>query len=274
MEHETYAPIIEKYLPRIKQMRFLDDDFMSAAFDDNNESTQFVLRTILGRDDLQVQSVTAQREFKNIYGRSVRLDVYATDKAGRQYDVEIQRADRGAGERRARYHQSIMDTNHLPAGASTEQLPEVYVIFFTEHDVRGKNFPIYHVERVIRETGERFEDGEHIIYVNGAYQDDGSALGSLIADFRESDPDKLRNAPLAKRMKYLKENGKGRDHMCRIMEELIKEERAEVRHEEFLRSVKKMREKGFSMADMADISERPEAEVIAALHELGLSVPN
>ena len=33
-----------------------------------------------------------------------------------------------------------------------------------------KGLPLYHVERIIQETKERFEDGSHIIYVNGSYK--------------------------------------------------------------------------------------------------------
>lgn len=277
MTENIYEPIIEKYLPKIKEMRLLDDDFMSAAFDNNIEGTQIVLRTILDKNDLTVERVTSQRELKNIYGRSVRLDVYATDSAGKRYDIEIQRADSGAGEKRARYNQSLMDANHLPAGADHESLPEIYVILFTEHDVRGKGLPVYHVERVVMETGELFQDGEHIVYVNGAYQDDGSALGTLIADFRQSDPDKVRNESLAKRMKYLKESTEGVSHMCRIVEEIVKKERAEEReealNEAFLQFVQSMSEQNFSLAQMTTLSKRSEEEVVAALKSLGLPVP-
>ena len=228
-----------------------------------------------------VERVTSQRELKNIYGRSVRLDVYATDSTGKKYDIEIQRADRGAGEKRARYNQSIIDTNNLPAGKDTNDLPEVYIIFFTEHDVREKGLPVYHVERVVVETGELFNDGEHIIYVNGAYQDDGSALGSIISDFRESDPDKIRSKSLAKRIKYLKESKEGVSHMCRIVEDIVKKEREEAFNEAyseafndaFLQLVQSMSEQKFSLAQMTTLSKRSEDEVIAALKKLGLPIP-
>ena len=281
MSDSIYEPLIEKYLPKIKQMRLLDDDGVSAAFDNNIEGTQVVLRTILDKEDLVVERVTSQRELKNIYGRSVRLDVYATDSTGKKYDIEIQRADRGAGEKRARYNQSIIDTNNLPAGKDTNDLPEVYIIFFTEHDVREKGLPVYHVERVVVETGELFNDGEHIIYVNGAYQDDGSALGSIISDFRESDPDKIRSKSLAKRIKYLKESKEGVSHMCRIVEDIVKKEREEAFNEAyseafndaFLQLVQSMSEQKFSLAQMTTLSKRSEDEVIAALKKLGLPIP-
>ncbi len=68
MTENIYEPIIEKYLPKIKEMRLLDDDFMSAAFDNNIEGTQIVLRTILDKNDLTVKCVTSQRELKTSTG--------------------------------------------------------------------------------------------------------------------------------------------------------------------------------------------------------------
>lgn len=45
-------------------------------------------------------------------------------------------------------------------------------------------FPLYHVDRMIKETDEYFGDGSHIIYVNGSYKDDSSSIGRLLHDFR------------------------------------------------------------------------------------------
>jgi hypothetical protein len=117
-----------------------------------------------------------------------------------------------------------MDANNLLPNDDVEQLPEAYVIFFTENDVIGAGEPIYHIERVIQETGAPFLDGEHILYVNGAYQGEDSELGILISDFRQTDPSKIRTKSLADRVRYLKESEEGVSHMCRIMEELIQDE--------------------------------------------------
>lgn len=45
-----------------------------------------------------------------------------------------------------------------------------------------KNLPIYHVDRIIRETGEDFGDEAHIIYVNSQIKDD-TKLGRFDAGF-------------------------------------------------------------------------------------------
>ena len=42
--------------------------------------------------------------------------------------------------------------------------------------------PIYHIDRIVKETGKNFNDEAHIIYVNAQIQDE-TALGKLMHDF-------------------------------------------------------------------------------------------
>ncbi len=46
-----------------------------------------------------------------------------------------------------------------------------------------KGLPLYPIERGFLGTGERFEDGSHILYVNGAYRGDTS-IGKLMHEFK------------------------------------------------------------------------------------------
>ena len=48
----------------------------------------------------------------------------------------------------------------------------IRIIFFYEHDKFGQGLPMYHVDRMVLETEKTFEDGSHIIYVNGKYKGD------------------------------------------------------------------------------------------------------
>ena len=125
-------------LQRIRGFRLLDDDFMTKCFEENKEATELVLRIVLEKADIQVENVITQYSMKNIKGRSVRLDIYATDSQGKKYNIEIQRAGKGAGAKRARYNSSLIDSDILPAGVEVENLAETYVIFITETDVIGK----------------------------------------------------------------------------------------------------------------------------------------
>ena len=80
---------------------------MSKVFEDK-ACAEFLLQVILQRHDLKVQSVQGQYDIKNLQGRSVRLDILAVDTNNRTYNIEIQRSDRGAGAKRARYNSSLI----------------------------------------------------------------------------------------------------------------------------------------------------------------------
>lgn len=182
------------------------------------------MHIVLNRADIKVEKILTQYSMKNIKGRSLRLDIYAVDSTGKKYNIEIQRADKGAGAKRARYHSSLIDSDILPSGFKVEDLAETFVIFITENDVFGKNKPMYHIDRYIRESKEYFNDGSHIIYVNAAYKDD-SDLGKLMHDFSCVDPDDMNYKVLANTARYYKEDKEGIQAMCKVMEDMITDEK-------------------------------------------------
>ena len=216
-------------LQHIRELRLLDDDFMSKVFEDKT-CAEFLLQIILERDDLAVQEVHSQYDLKNLQGRSVRLDILAVDQENRVYNIEVQRSDYGADVKRARYNSSLLDANLTQKGDAYNALHETYVIFITEHDVLKRALPIYHVDRVVRETGEDFGDEAHIIYVNAQVRDE-TALGKLMHDFSCIDPAKMKYPVLAQRVRYFKEDAKGVGSMCRIFEEVREESLREGAHQ-------------------------------------------
>ena len=159
---------------------------------------------------------------KNLQGRSVRLDILAVDEQNRAYNIEVQRSDRGASEKRARYNSSLLDANLTYSGGSYDALNEAYVIFITENDVLKAGLPIYHIHRMVEETGAVFNDHSHIIYVNSQIKDE-SALGKLMHDFFCIDAKDMFYPVLANRVQYFKQDAKGVATMCRAMEEMRKE---------------------------------------------------
>jgi hypothetical protein len=206
-------------LARLRGLRPIDDDFMRCIFRDNLPLAQLVLRILTGKQDLTVTDLATQKDLKRLVGaRSICLDAYATDSEGRKYDLEVQRADHGAGKHRARYHASCMDVENLDAGQAFDALPDTYTIFISEHDIFKLGKALYPVERVNLGTGEMFDDGEHILYVNGQYRDD-TEIGRLMHDFSCWDPDDMNYDLLRAATRYYKENPKGVEIMCRAFEE-------------------------------------------------------
>lgn len=208
-------------LQRLRGFRLLDDDFMSKVFEDT-ECAEFLLEIILNRDDLKVKKSNSQYGIKNLQGRSVRLDILAVDKKNSVYNIEIQRNDKGAGVKRARYNSGVIDANVTEPGDQYEKLNETYVIFITENDVLGHGLPIYHIDRVIKETGESFGDESHIIYVNSQIKDE-TALGKLMHDFSCTSAKDMFYEVLADRVRYFKEDEEGVAVMCKAMEDIRNE---------------------------------------------------
>ena len=210
----------EEYRRALKRMRMLDDTLMKCVFKDNKPAVEQMLRIILSRDDLVVESFTIGKEYKNLKGHSICMDILAVDKDGKHYNIEVQRDDRGADPRRGRFYAGMMDVEMLGKGDDYSALRDSYVIFITENDIFKEGKPLYHYIRTEEESGKPLGDGSHIIYVNGAYVGDGP-LGWFISDLREPDPGKIHFSIFAERMNFLKNNTEGEKEMCQIMEELV-----------------------------------------------------
>ena len=256
---------LEKYGKHIDKFRLMDDDFMSVVFDNNIEATQLVLDIILSDKKFTVKSVTSQQEYKSIEGRTIKLDIYAEDENGIPFDVEIQRADKGAVPKRARFHSSMLDTRLLAKGDDFSELKDTYVIFITENDVLKKGLPIYRIERTVKETGELFGDGAHIMYVNGKY-DGTDDIGKLMHDFRQKNASDMNFEPLAEKVRYFKENEGGRGSMCKIVEDLRKEAREEARAETQIEerndfAIKLLKTNKHSVSEIAELTNLTVEEV-------------
>lgn len=206
-----------------------DDNFMSLVFERNKEATELLLNIILERDDMKVTEVVGQREYKNpeFGGRSIRVDIYAKDSTDKIYDIEAQRSTAGADVHRARFNSSMLDTRMLKEKQKFKELHESYVIFITENDVMGDGLPLYHIDRMVRENGKSFDDGSHIIYVNGSYKNDKDPVGRLMHDFGCRRASDMFYHELAKQVKYYKETERGREIMCKAVDDLAEKRRVD-----------------------------------------------
>ena len=241
----------QKDLQRLEQLRPIDDDFMRCLFKDNIPLAELVLRIITGKKDLIITDCETQKDMKRLGGaRSVCLDAYGTDSDMKKYDLEIQRADKGADPHRARYHSSVLDIENLHSGQEFQELPDTYTIFITEEDFFGMGKPIYPIERMNLAAGSFFEDGEHILYVNGEYKGE-SDIGRLMHDFNCTRADDMKFELMAERTRYLKENPKGVSEMCKVMEDM----RNETLKESAINTAKRMIAMGkYALEEIVSIS--------------------
>lgn len=235
----------ERYKGIIKNFTLMSDIFMRNVFK-QRECLEYVLQVIMEKQDLRVIDQIIQKDYKNLQGRSAIMDCVARDSEGKQFDVEIQQDNEGASPKRARYHSGLMDMNILNPGQDFDELPESYVIFITRADILGYGFPIYHIDRHIKEADDSFQDEAHIIYVNSRKQED-TELGRLMHDLHCKNADEMHSPVLAKRVHELKDTQKGVELMCHEMEKIYSEgmESGEKRGE-----LKAKKETALSLAEM------------------------
>ena len=258
-----------KYKDVIKELTIMNDIFMRNVFK-KRECVEYVLRIIMEMKNLYILDHTIQKDYKNLQGRSAILDCVARDDTNKRYNVEIQQDSEGASPKRARYHSGLLDMNTLNPGQDFEELPDSYAIFITKDDVPGNGLPIYHVDRMIGETGEMFGDGSHIIYVNSSIQDENTALGQLMHDLHCKNADDMYSEVLAQRVSELKETETEESiGMCDALEKLIQEEKLQgeacgiVKGEmmERKRTAKALNREGMSIDKIAQILSEEEETV-------------
>ena len=258
-----------EYLAEIEQYRLMDDTFMSKCLENAPECIELILRIILGKKDLEVVKSQTEYPIKSLQGRGVRFDVFARDSKGREYDIEIQRADKGAEPRRARYNSALMDANALKSGEDFGKLRDTYVIFITESDVMERGQDMYVFDRMDRRSGLDFGDGAHVVYANGTWRGN-DAMGRLMHDLNCSDADEMHFDLLKRRVSEFKNSEEGRHTMCKAMERIAErnkaegkaEGRAEGKRETMLATAKRMLKDGIlALKDIARYSGLSLAQV-------------
>ncbi len=215
-----------EYLAVIENFRLMDDDFMSKCLENAPECIELILQIILDKKDLKVVKAQTEYPIKSLQGRGVRFDVFARDSEGREYDIEIQRADDGAEPKRARFNSALMDANALKSGEDIGKLRDTYVIFITENDVMKRGKDAYSYQRREDDTGECLGDGTHIIYVNGATRST-TEIGRLVHDLLCRDAAEMYFDVLRKQVSQFKNSEEGRRVMCEAVERIAERNKAE-----------------------------------------------
>ena len=219
-----------EYLALLENFRLMDDTFMSKCLENAPECIELMLQIILDKKDLKVVKSQTEYPIKSLQGRGVRFDVFARDSKGREYDIEMQRADKGAEPKRARYNSALMDANALKSGDEFGKLRDTYVIFIAENDVMKKGLELYSFDRIDKGSGLNLGDGTHIIYVNGATRS-ATEIGKLVHDLLCRDAAKMYFDVLRKQVSQFKNSEEGRRTMCEAVERIAERRAAESRAE-------------------------------------------
>ncbi len=223
----------EEKMARVKEFRLIDDVFFE-VFAEDKAACEEILRTILEDDGLTVIDVVVQGSERNLYGRSVRLDALCTLGSGEKANIEIQRADNDDHFRRVRFNEASITVKDSEPGERFGEILDLYMVYISEHDFIKGGKTTYHVEKVIRETGETVDDGIHEVYVNTKVKD-GTKISDLMDCFTAKELDNPAFPATTRKFRELKTTEGGVSAVCEIMEKYMKEShekgRAEGRRE-------------------------------------------
>lgn len=168
-------------------------------------------------DELVVEDVIVQNSARNIYGRSVRLDALCTFANGKKCNMEVQRSDDDDHLRRVRFNASSIAVKDSQIGQKFKNIEDIMVVYISQFDLFEGNCVIYHVDSVIRETGEIVDDGLARVFANTQVKD-GTTISEYLDYFMKKEVNDSKFPELTKRMNYLKHQEGGLQAVCEVME--------------------------------------------------------
>ena len=215
MKHSSHSRTMEF----VQKLRPIDNAFFPVLGQDPGVMEE-ILRVILNDDTLTVEKVIAEYTLPNLPGRGVRLDSFCETGDGHRINVEVQKADDDDHIRRCRYNAAGMTWKEAEKGTRFKDLPDVCVVYITEHDFLHGGRTVYHVDKILRENGSIIDDGSSVIYVNTAVND-GSAISDLMRCFLQKTVNDPRFPRLSERVHQYKNTEKGAAEMCEELERYI-----------------------------------------------------
>jgi len=206
----------EEKIAKVKDLRPIDDVFFEVLASDPAVCEE-ILRTILEDPGLAVEDVIVQSSKRNIYGRSVRLDALCTLGTGEKVNIEVQRSDNDDHLKRVRFNAASITVSESQSGDDYSHIPEVIVVYISEFDFLKGGKTIYHVDRVLRETGDVIDNGQHEVFVNTVV-DDGTVIADLMSCFTRKQVENKRFPIMTDAVKRLKTTEGGASAVCEVMQ--------------------------------------------------------
>ena len=208
----------EQLIEEARNFNLLSDVFIAVVLKDI-PACQHVLRIITQIPGLKVKEIRTQYRISKIISHDAILDILAEDEEGRLYNIEIQRASTIDHARRTRFYGSMIDSEFLQKGKEYDELPKVRIIYISEGDIWKEQRTVYKVNKSLDPTGQSYDDGMQITYVN-AEVDDGSEIAKLMKYFKTADPYDMSQGALSKRVHFLKCEEGGYKAMCEVAEKI------------------------------------------------------
>lgn len=204
----------------VQQLNIINDTLFQKMAEDI-EFCEELISTAM-QQKVTVKKVTPQNSVKNLQGRSVVLDALCELESGEEYNVEVQKANDDDHQRRVRYNTSCITANITEPGSKFKKVPNVIGIYISKFDMFKGGKAVYHIDRVVRETGEVQDNGLQEIYVNTKI-DDGTDIAELMRIFTNTDAYDFQKFPkTSRRKKQFKEGKGGNEEMCDLVENYAK----------------------------------------------------
>ena len=165
----------------------------------------------------------------------------------------------------------MVTTNKTPKSVKFRDVAKIISIFISRFDIFGDGFPIYHVDRVVRETQKVRENGLAEIYVNAAVKKRDNTLNTNVSDLMDlfTDRESLnydKFPAFSKRKNTFTNTEEGVTEMCEKVEALIKQVRMDDLFGYVVRG-------GMSLDFAAKEANLPPTEFAAQMRQNGYTVP-
>ena len=265
----------------------ITDDVMFCTVLSNSEDCREFLQRILGIEIEEIVVVGTQVSMKsNFHAKGVRLDVYAKDKKGNAYDIEMQTTKMRELPLRSRYYHSEMDSYQIAAGEKYGNLKHSIVIFVCNFDLFEKNRSVYTFESICREDTEiHLQDKRKTIFINinGSREGVPKELAHLLDYLKTKTPTDGFTERLEQRVLEIRRDTEWRDDYMTL--EMKMDEKYEQGLEEGIAKgielgigqglriqIHKKLEKGKSISQIADECEESEDVIWKIVEENGWKV--
>jgi predicted transposase/invertase (TIGR01784 family) len=168
----------------------LSDNILFLSVMKVEKAFRHVLSIIMDKDIVELKTYNVESVVLNKEGkRAIRLDTWATDSDGIQYNVEMQNDNNDDLPKRSRFNQSLLDTPVLKAGQRTKyrNLPETYIIFITQRDLFGMDRACYRFCQICEDMHElHLKDGTHRYFLNMESLNGDPVLVSLLQYMKDT----------------------------------------------------------------------------------------
>ena len=171
---------LKKYNKKFK-VSTLMDDMKFRMVCESKGAIEEILRVILKDDKLVVVESIKQKTEDMPMFHGVILDCRCRLKTGEYVDIEVQISLDDDPVKRTRYNASMLTVEHSPKSKrfKYKNIPTVILIMFCNFDLFKKGKAIYEIERIVKGTKVKSDNGVREIYVNTTARTADKKLKSL-----------------------------------------------------------------------------------------------